>query len=82
MSPSLSVAASLAPDIRQQLAIEVLAKSKPVSHLATEHQVSRKFVYQQGHKAKLTLDESFEPTAADNDVLFYLPSTKTWLFWF
>jgi len=61
MSPILSVAASLAPDIRSQLAIEVLAKTKPISHLATEHQVSRKFVYDQGDKAKMALKESFEP---------------------
>ena len=80
MSPSLSVATSLPPDIRQKLAIEVLAKSKPVSHLATEHQVSRKFLYHQGHKAKMALNESFESTAPDNEVLFYLPITKSWLF--
>lgn len=79
MSPSLSVAASLPPDIRQKLAIEVLAKTKPISHLATEHQVSRKFVYYQGHKAEMALKESFESTAPDSEVLFYLPSTKTWL---
>jgi site-specific recombinase XerD len=51
MSPSLSIAANLSPDIRQRLAIEVLSKSKPVSHLAAEHQVSRKFVYRQVNKA-------------------------------
>lgn len=78
-SPS-SVAANLAPQTRQKIAIEALAKSKPISHLAAEHQVSRKFVYQQGNKAKLALNESFEPTSPDNQVLFYLPITKTWLF--
>jgi len=79
MSPSLSVAASLPPDIRQKLAIEVLAKSKPVSHLATENQVSRKFLHLQGLKAKKALVECFEPTTPDHEVLFYLPITKTWL---
>jgi len=80
MSPSLSVAANLPPDIRQKLAIEVLAKSKPISHLATEHRVSRKFLHQQGNKAKMVLAECFESSTSDHEVLFYLPITKTWLF--
>ena len=37
MSSSTSVAATLSPEIRQQIAIEALAKSKPISHLASEH---------------------------------------------
>jgi hypothetical protein len=60
-------------------AIEVLSKSKPVSHLATEHQVSRKFVYQQVNKAEVALTECFEPSIPDDRVLFYLPITKSWL---
>ncbi len=79
MSPSLSVAANLPPDMRQKLAIEVLAKSKPISHLATENKVSRKFLHLQGLKAKQALAECFEPTTPDHEVLFYLPVTKTWL---
>jgi len=75
-----SVAASLPPDIRQDIAIQVLSKSKPVSQVAAEHQVSRKFIYQQGHKAQLALDESFAPSKDEHKVLFYLPITKTWLF--
>ena len=46
MSPASSVAATLRPETRQQIAIEALAKSKPISHLATEYEVSRKFVYE------------------------------------
>lgn len=53
MSPSQSVAASLPPNARQKMAIEMLAKSKPVSYLAAEHQVSRKFLYEQSQKAKM-----------------------------
>jgi hypothetical protein len=79
MSPSLSIAANLSPDIRQKLAIEMLSKSKPVSHLATDHQVSRKFVYRQGNKAAVALTECFEPSIPDDEVLFYLPITKSWL---
>lgn len=79
MSSSLSVAASLPPDIRQKLAIEVLSKSKPISHLATENQVSRKFLHHQGIKAKKALAECFEPSTPDDEVLMFLPITKTWL---
>lgn len=79
MSPAQSVAANLASDARQKLAIEVLAKSQPISQLAATHQVSRKFLYEQGQKAKTAMDATSEPTASDDDVLFHLPVTKTWL---
>jgi hypothetical protein len=55
MSSNPSVAASLPPNTRQKLGIGMMAKTKPVSQLAAEHQVSRKFVYQQGQKAKAAL---------------------------
>jgi hypothetical protein len=58
------------PDIRQKLAIEVLAKSKPISHLATEHRVSRKFLHQQGNKAKMVLAKCFESSTSDHEVVF------------
>ena len=80
MSPTASVAASLPPDIRQAIGIQVLSRAEAVSHLAEQHQVSRKFIYQQGQQAQQALDESFTPAAADDDVLFYLPVTKNWLF--
>ena len=44
------------------------------------HQVSRKFVYQQGDKAQRSLDETFAPSQGDDDVLFHLPVTKNWLY--
>ena len=80
MSPSPSVAANLPPTARKTLAIEVLSKAAPVSHLAVREQVSRKFLYQQKHKADEALDEAFASPSKDQDVLFYLPVTKTWLF--
>jgi hypothetical protein len=45
MSLLISVASTLPPETCQQLAIEALAKSKPISHLAADQQVSRKFGY-------------------------------------
>ena len=80
MSPTLSIAASPSPDIRQDIGIQVLARTEPISGLAAKHQVSRKFVYQQGDKAQRSLNESFAPTPTDDEVLFHLPVTKNWLY--
>ena len=80
MSPALSIAASLSADVRQDIGIQVLSRSQPISHIAATHQVSRKFVYQQGDKAQQALDESFAPSHGNDDVLFHLPVTKNWLF--
>jgi hypothetical protein len=75
----MSVAASLPPAARKTLAIEVLAKTQPVSHIAAQQQVSRKFLYQQGQKASEALDATFNSATDEPEVLFYLPITKTWL---
>jgi hypothetical protein len=69
----------LLPLQRQQLALEALS-GHAVSDLAREHQVSRKFVYQQAAKAQQALDTAFTPPPPPaDDVLFYLPVTKAWL---
>ena len=80
MSPTLSIAASLSSNIRQDIGIQVLSRSQPISHLAATHQVSRKFIYQQGDKAQQALNETFAPSQGDDDVLFHLPVTKSWLY--
>ena len=80
MTPALSIAASLSPDIRQDIGIQALSRSQPISHIAATHQVSRKFVYQQGDKAQQALDESFAPSQGDDDVIFHLAVTKSWLY--
>ena len=80
MSPTLSIAASLSSNERQAIGIQVLARTEPISHLAAKHEVSRKFVYQQGDKAQRSLDEAFAPSASDDEVLFHLPVTKRWLY--
>ncbi|MEO0516034.1 MAG: hypothetical protein AAF171_01900 [Cyanobacteria bacterium P01_A01_bin.116] len=80
MSSALSIAASLSPTVRQDIGIQMLARTEPISHIAATHQVSRKFVYQQGDKAQQALDESFAPSQGDDDVLFHLPVTKNWLY--
>ena len=69
----------LLPQQRQDLAIQVLARTETVSELARQHEVSRKFLYQQVHTAEKVLSEAFAPSSRPDDVLFYLPVTKAWL---
>ena len=42
----------LLPQERRNLAIQVLAGAHPVSDMAREYEVSRKFLYQQAHTAE------------------------------
>ncbi len=75
----VGAAARLPGGNRKDLAIQVLARSETVSHLATRHGVSCKFVYQQTHKACAVLDNAFSPAVPDSGVLFELTVTKAWL---
>ena len=54
----------------------MLAGAQPVSDLAREHEVSRKFLYQQAHIAQEALDQAFASSSKLDDVLFELPVTK------
>ena len=69
----------LRPPQRQQLALQALAGTQPISHLATTHEVSRKFVYQQTAHAQQALDQALDPDPGAEGVLFHLPVTKPWL---
>lgn len=69
-------AARLGPDKRKDLALHVLARDRPVTHLAEELHVSRKFAYRQAAKAGDALDAAFDPSVADDKVLYHLPVTK------
>jgi len=65
---------------RIALALDCLRERCCVSRLADQHDVSRKFVYQQQHKARDALLHAFDPPAgACEEVLFHLPVTKDWL---
>src|SRR3954451_6655727 len=89
MDRGVGEAARLPGSGRKDLAIQVLVGSETVSDLAARHGVSRKFVYQQTHKARAALDGVFSSAtpdeevlfelAVDEEVLFELAVTKTWL---
>jgi hypothetical protein len=70
----------LEPPQRQALAVAALAGTQTITQLAADHQVSRKFVYQQADRADQALAAAFDPDPpADGPVLFYLPVTARWL---
>ena len=79
--PNLPIwpAQRLLPRERQDLAVQVLAGAQPVAELARQHEVSRKFLYQQADTAHDALTHAFNPEPKDEDVLFHLPVTKAWL---
>jgi hypothetical protein len=69
----------LSTPTRQQLALDALA-GQPITTLANQNHVSRKFVYQQLHHAHDALDQAFNLPATDPpQLLFWLPVTKPWL---
>ncbi len=79
MDRGVGAAAGLPGSNRKDLAIEALAGSATVSDLAARHGVSRKFVYQQTHKARAALDDAFSSATPDDEVLFEVAVTKAWL---
>ncbi len=52
MERNVGAAARLSQSDRAELAIAALARSEPISDLAVQHGVSRKFVRQQANKAR------------------------------
>jgi hypothetical protein len=77
---SSSVASGLQPLQRQELAVKVLSKQEPITQIAHQEQVSRKFIYQQKAIAQQALNNAFDKKTQDNEVLYYLPITQQWLF--
>lgn len=77
---SLCPAKLLPPEERRDLALQALGGTVPITALAEQAGVSRKFVYQQRDLAQQALAEAFAaPAADDDDVLCQLPVTKKWL---
>jgi hypothetical protein len=76
--PHASRAATLPGPARQQLALDALA-GVSISQLASDQQVSRKFVYQQLDRARQGLQLAFDPPASPPQLLYWLPVTRPWL---
>ena len=64
----------LAPQERQDLAIQVLAGAETVSELARQHEVSRKFLAQQVHTAEQALRQAFPPPSNTSRKGPFLPA--------
>jgi hypothetical protein len=65
---------------RRDLSLHALRRTEPLARLAVQHEVSRKFVYQQMAKATVAINQAFQaPPASEDKVLFRLPVTKSWL---
>ena len=79
LSRASSAARRLVPAERIDLSVQALAGDQPIAHLARQHGVSRKFVYQQASKASNALEEAFAAQGRDEQVLFHLPVTKAWV---
>jgi hypothetical protein len=80
-TPATCPAKQLIPPQRQRLALDALTGSVPISRIAHQLHVSRKFIYHQAHKAQQALDDAFtsDPPTGGDRVLFYLPVTKAWI---
>ena len=59
MNSSSSVASRLQPLQRQEIAVKVLAKQEPITQIANQEQVSRKFIYQQKEIAMASFKSGF-----------------------
>ena len=70
---------SLGPEQRQQLAVQALAGATPITELADQAEVSRRFVYRQQTIARDALNDAFDPPPANDAVMFQLPVTKHWI---
>lgn len=82
MNSTDSVASRLQPLQRQQIAVKVLSQQEPIRKIAHQEQVSRKFVYQQKAIAQQALDNAFEKKEPEEEVLYSLPITHSWIFQF
>lgn len=72
-------ACRLGPIERKNLSVQVLARTEPLTRLAKDYKVSRKFLYQQTAKADQALDRTFIPAPKNKEVIFHLPVTKDWI---
>ncbi len=80
MSHNSSVAASLNPEQRKQLFIEMQSSTQTKTAIANREGVSRKFLYKQQQKGNEALELGFNKAKEDSDILYWIPVTKNWIF--
>ena len=76
-----AVAHGLNSSQRQKIALDAIKGKAPISHIAAQHDVSRKFIYQQKTLAMQGVEDAFYGNLpiGDNKEIFNIPVTKTWL---
>ena len=68
-------------DIKQKktIALQVIHQKQTITNIAQENQVSRQFVSKQKYKAISAIEEAFSSAEHDDEVLYNLPITKSWI---
>ena len=72
----------LSSSTRMKIALQSIGGNTSISHLASCHDVSRKYIYTQRDLALKGIAQAFKAKGAsssDEKVLFYIPVTKAWL---
>ena len=80
MGRNSSVAASLKPEQRKQLFLEMQSSSQQITAIAKREGVSRKFLYQQQQKGNQALEKEFNQSKEESEILYWIPVTKEWIF--
>ena len=80
MSQNSSVAASLNPEQRKQLFIEMQSSAQTITAIAKREGVSRSFLYKQQQKGNQALELGFNQQKDESDILYWIPVTKNWIF--
>jgi hypothetical protein len=64
---------------RQEIALQAMQQEKSMAEISNENNVSRTFIHRQKNKAKQAINDAFDPTNKNADVLFHIPVTKSFL---
>ena len=79
--PAQCAAKLISNDERKNIGLQSISNLQTITEIAASQNVSRKFVYQQKNKICSAADAAFaeHETCAGEQVLFWLPVTKSWL---
>jgi len=72
-------AKTFSPTARRDLALKAILNQQPITELAKNSGVSRKFVYSQKDKAIEALDNAFGTQDKDDDILYTIPVTRNFI---